>query len=144
MADVERTASDHRIEELSGDECRALLRRSHVGRLGVVRGGYPLIFPVNYGFHGERVVIRTHAGAKLRGALYHRVSFEIDEIDYESRCGWSVLVQGFGTELTARDPGYAAMRHLTPAPWAPGERDRLLVIAPISITGRRITRRPDG
>ncbi len=127
------------LVRLDGEECRALLGRSGVGRLGIVRGGYPVIFPVNYAMHGDRVVIRTDDGAKLRAASYHRVSFEVDEIDHERRCGWSVLVQGFATEVTRRDPAYPRMRALPVCPWAPGEREHMLVIAPVSVTGRRIS-----
>lgn len=136
---MDGNATGRRLEPLSPEECRTLLGRTGVGRLGIVRGGYPVIFPVNYAMHGDRVVIRTDDGAKLRAATYRRVSFEVDEIDRERRCGWSVLVQGFGTEVTLRDPAYATMRALPVNPWAPGNRERLLVIAPISVTGRRIS-----
>lgn len=126
------------LNVLTPDECRGLLASQAVGRLGVVRGGYPLIFPVNYIMHNERVVLRTDEGAKLQAARYHRVSFEIDEFDSKSLCGWSVLIQGFATELTEGDPLYREYRALTLRPWAPGERNRILVVTPVSVTGRRI------
>jgi nitroimidazol reductase NimA-like FMN-containing flavoprotein (pyridoxamine 5'-phosphate oxidase superfamily) len=37
-----------KIESLSADECRELLETRGVGRLAVVVGGYPEVFPVNY------------------------------------------------------------------------------------------------
>lgn len=129
---------ERRLEVLDGGTCRALLASRTVGRLGIVRGGYPVVIPVNYGLHNDRVVIRTDEGAKLRAARYRRVSFEVDDFDVENSTGWSVLVQGFGTEVTDRDPADDALRGLPVTPWAPGERNRILVITPISVTGRRI------
>ncbi len=134
----EMPTTEPHLDVLTPDECRRLLASHAVGRLGVVRGGYPLIFPVNYIMHDERVVVRTDAGAKLQSARYHRVSFEIDEFDSTSLGGWSVLVQGFATELTEDEPLHRDYRALTLQPWAPGERNRILVVTPVSLTGRRI------
>ena len=61
-----------KVEPLSDDESRELLATHEVGRLAVVVGGYPEIFPVNYAVVRDRVVIRTDPGAKLS----HRGSSE--------------------------------------------------------------------
>ena len=126
-----------RLDVLGREECRARLAPGGVGRLGIVRGGYPVIFPVNYAMHGDRVVIRTDDGPKLRAARFRRVSFEVGALDHERRTGWSVLIQGFGTEVDPGDPSYDALAAPV-TPWAPGKRDRLLVITPVTVTGRAI------
>src|SRR3954469_1411979 len=53
------------LEELSDAECRELLGAHEVGRLIVVLDGEPHVFPVNYAFDGEGIVVRTDHGAKL-------------------------------------------------------------------------------
>jgi len=128
------------LEVLDGDECRRLLASDTVGRLGVVRGGYAVILPVNYQLVGDRVVVRTDAGGKFSAARQRRVGFEVDHIDRRRRTGWSVLMQGFAVEIGPEDPRYEAIASLPVEPWAPGARDRLLLITPITMTGRRLTR----
>lgn len=124
---------------LTPAECRRLLAEGSVGRLAVVRGGYPVVVPVNYAVHEERIVVRTGPGTKLSGAHRHRVAFEVDSIDEAWRTGWSVLVQGFAVEVTPEAGDlYEEVAAVGGEPWAPGRRDRILLIAPISVTGRRI------
>lgn len=130
---------------LSAAECWGLLGRRSVGRLGVVQGGYPVVVPVNYALHDDRVLVRTAAGATFAAARQHRVSFQVDGVDTPSRSGWSVLVQGFAVEVTpAERELYDELVEAAAEPWAPGARDRLLVVTPVSVTGRRIDREEGG
>ncbi len=132
------------LETLTGAECRQLLAGHHVGRLGVMRGGYPLIVPVNYTLYGDdRVVVRTDPGTKLVAARSSRVSFEIDDIDEPGRSGWSVLVQGFAVEVTPDDPRYDEVSRVAVEPWAPGKKRQILLVTPLAVTGRRILRQGD-
>jgi uncharacterized protein len=129
-----------KIETLSGDECRQLLETTDVGRFAVVIGGYPEMFPVNYAVVRDRVVLRTNPGAKLRHAQFERVCFQIDELDLSTHAGWSVLVKGVVHEMDDADRFnqeivLAASRI---APWVGGDKAHVLVITPVSITGRRI------
>jgi uncharacterized protein len=131
-----------KVDVLSGDECRQLLGTTDVGRLAVVIGGYPEVFPVNYAVVRDRVLIRTDPGAKLSHAEFERVCFEIDDLNLVSRTGWSVLVKGVVHEMDERDRFdheivLAASRI---APWVEGDKAHVLVITPVSITGRRIVR----
>jgi uncharacterized protein len=129
-----------RVDVLSGDECRQLLEANDVGRLAVVIGGYPEVFPVNYGVVRDRVVIRTDPGAKLARAQFERVCFEVDAVDHAAQTGWSVLVKGVIHDLD--DAGHlddeiaTAAHHITS--WAGADKTRILVVTPVSITGRRI------
>lgn len=129
------------FETLTGDDCWRLLAGESVGRLGVVRGGFPLIIPVNYALHRDRIVLHTDDGTKFSAARQNRVSFEVDRIDASKRTGWSVLVQGFGVEVAPGDDAqYEEIAAVAVEPWAPGDRNRILLITPISVTGRRISR----
>jgi nitroimidazol reductase NimA-like FMN-containing flavoprotein (pyridoxamine 5'-phosphate oxidase superfamily) len=130
------------IEPLSVDECRELLATADVGRLAVVHGGYPEVFPVNYTMVRGRVVIRTDPGAKLAHARFERVCFEVDELDLAHKTGWSVLVRGVVHELGAgdRDGEELELAAAGIGPWAGGVKAHVLVVTPVSITGRRIAR----
>ncbi|HZA79741.1 MAG TPA: pyridoxamine 5'-phosphate oxidase family protein [Acidimicrobiales bacterium] len=128
------------METLSDDECRELLATRDVGRLAVVVRGYPEVFPVNYAVVRDRVIVRTDPGAKLSHARFERVCFEVDELDMARKTGWSVLVKGVVHELRqsdrhAEELQLAAGRMRS---WAGGAKAHILVVTPVSVTGRRI------
>jgi uncharacterized protein len=129
-----------KIESLSANECRELLETRNVGRLAVVVGGYPEVFPVNYAVVRDRVVIRTDPGVKLSHARFERVCFQVDELDMARRTGWSVLMKGVVHELKegdrhAEELDFAAAQI---KPWVGGAKSHILVVTPMDITGRRI------
>jgi len=126
------------LEVLDEGECLALLAASEVGRVGVVVDGEPLIFPVNYVFEGNSVVVRTSFGTMLSGAALALAAFEVDSFDLDRRSGWSVLVQGVGHDVTdALDLTSEHLQTLEVLPWAPGPKPRLLRIDVRTISGRR-------
>lgn len=126
------------LEPLDEPECWALLGRSGVGRLAVAVGRQPDIFPVNYVIDARSIVIRTAAGTKLAGAvLGGRVAFEIDEIDPDTKTGWSVVVHGTASEITTLDDVLHA-EDLGLDPWASGLKDRFMRVSPTKVTGRRL------
>ena len=133
------------LERLSREECVALLRSQDVGRLVVVDGGRPLIFPVNYAMDGDAPVFRTASGTKLWAAARSPVAFEIDAVDAQSKTGWSVVVHGVAQEITAFDASdlQARVDGLPVHPWAPGDKPSLVRVAPRLITGRRIRQLAD-
>jgi nitroimidazol reductase NimA-like FMN-containing flavoprotein (pyridoxamine 5'-phosphate oxidase superfamily) len=128
------------LEQLGAEECWRLLGTQQVGRIAVVVGHYPLVFPVNYVLSGRLIVFRTGAGTKLWAIQRSNVTFEVDEFDAEQRVGWSVMARGAAQEVDAkRDPHLA--RHLDAvagAPWAPGDRSHLVRIVVDAVSGRVI------
>ncbi len=129
-----------RFEPMVAAECWELLRTGQVGRLGVLSEHYPLILPVNYGLDGDIVVVRTAPGPLLWAADHANVCFQVDEIDLESRSGWTVLVRGLAERVgDGHRPAVVerTQRH-SGTPWAPGDRDELLRIIPQRVEGRRI------
>lgn len=123
---------------LDRDECFRLLGAAGVGRVAVVDGGRPVIFPVNYAVHDEEILIRTAGGTKLDAAARgQQVAFEIDSADPLYHTGWSVLVRGRCEEVT--DPArLAEIERLPLRPWAAGEKNHVIAIRAESVTGRRI------
>jgi len=83
------TAGERRpeLQILSDDDCYRLLATQQIGRLGVNAEHYPLIFPVNYALDHGVIVIRTDAGTKLAAANHANVTFEVDQIDQQTRSG---------------------------------------------------------
>lgn len=117
-----------------------LLAGCIVGRFAVVIGGYPEVFPVNYSVHGDRVLIRTDPGVKLAHARFERVCFQVDGLDAQTRTGWSVLVKGVVHKLQPGDPDDDELWRASEGiePWAGGDKAHVMVITPVSVTGRRI------
>lgn len=132
------------LDDISLEECQALLRSSQVGRIAVVIDGAPIVLPVNFRVvetTGREtsprtwIALRTRPGNVIDQAPMN-VAFEIDAIDAPRREGWSVLVRG---TLHHVDPNAADFRErFDPEPWLDTEREAWLVIEPFAITGRRL------
>ena len=128
------------FDELTLSECLGFLSGTSIGRIAVVANGYPLVFPVNYKFverpsGGPVIVLRTRAGSTIDSSG-EAVGFQIDGIDTGADAGWSVLVRG-ALHHVPRAELEELLPWADPRPWATG-RDEWLVIAPVTITGRRI------
>lgn len=128
---------------LEREECIRLLEICDFGRLAIVQGEVPAIFPVNYVMHGDSIVLRTGPGTKLWHGPGHLVAFEIDSVSHETRTGWSVVVTGRLEELStaeSHDVGDLHEGHLDP--WAPGPKAHWLRLVPGIVTGRRVVVAP--
>lgn len=88
------------IEMLDREQCLRLLAEVEIGRLAVLDGSTPIIFPFNYRLDGDAIVFRTAPGTKLHHGPRSAASFEIDRFDREHRSGWSVVVVGRLEEVT--------------------------------------------
>jgi len=135
---MQKVSAHSGIEIIGSDECRRLLAQDSVGRVAVILGATPMIFPVNYALDGDAIVFRTMHGSGLDLGQGH-ASFEVDSFDRESKAGWSVLVTGHMEEVTWYQD--ADMRRISALPvqtWAPGERNVWLRLRPSFISGRLI------
>ncbi|MEU6256973.1 pyridoxamine 5'-phosphate oxidase family protein [Streptomyces sp. NPDC047043] len=138
MKSESRVISAARMIELGREECLALLAGVPMGRIGFTQRALPVIRPVNHLVDGDGVVIRTHGGS----ALLHNTSvgqvvvYEADQIDPRTRTGWSVMVTGPATRITA--PAEAARyRHLL-IPWIDRDMDHIIRISAELVTGYRL------
>lgn len=82
------------FRDLEHDECEALLRRHHVGRLAYTFSNRVDIAPINYVYEDGWLYGRSAAGHKLEIVEHNRwVAFEVDDI--EGPFDWeSVVVKG--------------------------------------------------
>jgi nitroimidazol reductase NimA-like FMN-containing flavoprotein (pyridoxamine 5'-phosphate oxidase superfamily) len=116
-----------------------LLGTEQIGRLALMVGHYPEIFPVNYRLDDFVVVYRTRLGTKLSEAHHRNIGFEVDHLDPQSRSGWSVLIRGMAEDIAARPPDTVTRRtqSLDVQSWS--DDDGWLVrIIPAHVSGRRI------
>jgi nitroimidazol reductase NimA-like FMN-containing flavoprotein (pyridoxamine 5'-phosphate oxidase superfamily) len=126
------------LEVLDEEECFRMLATTDVGRIAVVLGGAPLVFPINYAVVDHTVVVRTAAGAKLTAAGRGQITIEADHLDSATRTGWSVMVRGRADEITGQDPAsVCALRSVDLHPWA-GDKPVWLRIIPDVVSGRRL------
>jgi uncharacterized protein len=128
------------LEEIEEGECWRLLGTQPVGRVAVIVGHYPLVFPVNYAVDGHNIFFRTGAGTKLWAIHRSNVTFEADELDVVNHTGWSIMVRGAARELSVEhNPDLVARAEFSGAvPWVSGKRDVIVRVVADAITGRRI------
>jgi nitroimidazol reductase NimA-like FMN-containing flavoprotein (pyridoxamine 5'-phosphate oxidase superfamily) len=123
---------------IDGAEARSLLETQEVGRLVYTRRALPVVTPVNYAVRDGAVWIWTASVSSMaqavRGAV---VAFEVDELDRETRTGWSVQVLGVAELIVSAAEVERALA-CGPEPWAPAHKEHLLKIPLQVVTGRRI------
>lgn len=125
------------VEELSEKQCWELLRSTEVGRLAVIVGDHPEIFPVNYAVDQGTVLFRSAAGTKATSALSDApVAFEADGYDAETGLVWSVVVKGQATTFRAIEEAVESFE-VEVRPWQGGKKERFIRIRPHEVTGRR-------
>lgn len=127
--------------DLGAEECWQLLGTHGVGRVAVTTHEGPAILPVNYLVSGREVAFRTQpesAPALVARAAPGEVAFEADHIDDAFSQGWSVLLVGPARTVTEADAVSALEEHAYTTPWAGGDRDLWVAIAPTHVSGRRI------
>ena len=124
------------LERLSRRECMRLIASVPVGRIVYTQRALPAVEPVSFALDDGDIVLRTDLGGMLAAAIRQAVvAFEVDDLDYVHRDGWSVTVVGTAREVT--DPAdVTRLRQIGLAAWAPGERELFVRIVPGIITGR--------
>jgi nitroimidazol reductase NimA-like FMN-containing flavoprotein (pyridoxamine 5'-phosphate oxidase superfamily) len=124
---------------LDEDECLRRLAADEIGRLAVIAGRAPMIFPVNYVLDGRDIVFRTDTGTKLTAGPRARACFEVDCFDRARRSGWSVVAAGRLEEVTEYDMAtLERVRQLPVEPWAKGEKAHWMRLVPDRVTGRNV------
>jgi len=132
--------TQRQLETLNTAECMALLGQEHIGRLVYLDERGPVAEPVNYLVAGTDIVFRVEGGTKVRAMAQPLLAFEVDQVDEETRSGWSVIVRGTGSEVALPQVPDLIRRAegQLPGPWAIGVHNVWLQITPTSVTGRRL------
>jgi uncharacterized protein len=131
---------DKQFTELSRGECLRLLRSEVLGRVVFTVAALPTVQPVNYLLDGEEILFRTAVGGRLAAATRNAVvAFEVDDIDTDTRTGWSVV--GVGRAYPVVDPARLVdLAGRLPQPWAPVASSHTVGIPIQVLTGRRLMR----
>ncbi len=126
------------LETIDPDECLRLLGTAAIGRLALSVRALPVVLPVNFALAHDGVVIRTGKDANLDQACDQTVvAFEVDGFDPIVQAGWSVLVQGTASVLTAPAELHDASQ-LGLAPWGNPHADSFVKVGLDLVTGRRL------
>jgi len=126
------------LESLDRDECLTLLATVPVGRVAITDQAMPAILPVNFLVDGSDVIIRSVRGSKLAAATREAVvAFEADTFDPDERTGWSVLVVGVASHVTARAE-IDRLSRLGLQPYLDGAASHYIRIPAAHISGRRL------
>jgi len=128
------------LEEITVEECLALLGGVSLGRVVFTHQALPAIRPVNHIVDDGAVIIRSHLGGGVastvgvaRGVV---VAYEADAIDPEHHLGWSVVVTGTARMVT--DSRDAARYEELLLPWVSRPMDCVIRIEPQIVTGYRL------
>lgn len=125
------------LAEMTLEECLEMLHSGVVGRVALSTPVGPRIVPVSFAVHHAAVVFRTAPYSELGTyGMDVEVAFEVDDVDYELRQGWSVVA--IGRTAVVEDPDEVAeiKRTWDPQPWAPGHRNLYLKLDWRELSGR--------
>ncbi|GAB2730757.1 pyridoxamine 5'-phosphate oxidase family protein [Arthrobacter bambusae] len=134
---MENAESRPDTEELSVHECWKYLRSSSVGRIAVVRGDSPEIFPVNYLPDEGTVIFRMGPGTKLDAVMAgQKITLEADGFNTYGTIAWSVILKGYAEIVTKVDELQESAA-VELSPWEPGAKGHLVRLTPAELSGRR-------
>ena len=146
MMAPERSSDEDSTDEftlLSRSRCQELLESQSIGRVAWQAADGPQILPVTYAYHDGTIIFRTSPYGVLSELVRPTdVALEIDELDQESRQGWSVLVQGRAQGIAEPDQLVRMWAVGGVVPWASCVRNVFIQIIPHRITGRIAVARP--
>lgn len=127
------------LQVIDEHECRHLLARASLGRLGFSARSLPVVLPVNYVVEDGRLLFATEAPSIVAAAINADVAcLEIDDHDPIDHTGWSVLVTGQLNEVPPEEADDLSSRLPLPL-WRPMPMPHLLELSIDMISGRRLT-----
>ena len=92
-----------------------------LGRVVHTAGALPAVHPVSYALCGQEIIFRTGQSSLLRAAMLRQVlAVEVDDVDPNTRTGWTVRAIGKAHRVTDTDRLTDLATRLPP-PGAPDE-----------------------
>ncbi|EME63599.1 MULTISPECIES: pyridoxamine 5'-phosphate oxidase family protein [Rhodococcus] len=126
---------DDPVVVLSDEESWELLGTERIGRLVVVSGGRPDVFPINYAVRDRKLYFRTAEGSKLvELTLNAEVAFEADHVEQDR--AWSVVLHGRARNLVRYNEIQEA-EELGLQAWVPTPKYNFVEVTASEISGRR-------
>lgn len=122
--------------------CEELLQGQSVGRIAWQAADGLQILPVTYAWHEGTIIFRTSPYGVLSELVRPTdVALEIDEVDQDSRRGWSVVVQGRARGVAEPDQLVRMWSVGGVVPWAAGVRNVFIQVTPRRVSGRVVAAR---
>ncbi|HEX3197298.1 MAG TPA: pyridoxamine 5'-phosphate oxidase family protein [Propionibacteriaceae bacterium] len=133
--------SERHFEALGREQCLDLLASNHLGRVAWQAADLPQILPVTYAMYQGSAYFRTTPDGILSElAQPTRVALEVDELDQQTRSGWSIVLQGRTSAVTEPDALAGLWAADSLVPWAGGHRTLFICIRPDRVSGRIVRR----
>ena len=142
--------SPRRIGAVTRGEALSLLAGVSVGRIVFTENAMPAVRPASHLVVLDEIIARSHDGSAIVPVVDSNpdgewstgseretvIAYEADDIDINSRLGWSVVVTGPATPIT--DPGEIARYATVLTPWAFAGEGQLIRIHAGIVTGYRL------
>jgi len=121
---------------LSDEQCRLLLDRARVARLGFTHRALPVVLPVNVVVLDDDLILRTESSSLLAAAIAGDVAcVGVDNFDRIDEAAWTVMATGRLAEV--HDPArLAEVAALAPEPWRPMARPHHVALRMEMLSGR--------
>jgi nitroimidazol reductase NimA-like FMN-containing flavoprotein (pyridoxamine 5'-phosphate oxidase superfamily) len=133
--------SERHFEALGREQCLDLLESNHLGRVAWQAADLPQILPVTYATYQGSVYFRTTPDGILSElAQPTRVALEVDELDQQTRSGWSIVLHGRTSAVSEPDALADLWAVDSLVPWAGGNRTLFICIRPDRVSGRVVRR----
>lgn len=130
-------AHEEQEERISPERCWALMDREGVGRLAALDGDRPLVAVVPFAVEHGDIVIGAKDGFGLSGLFGQQVAFEVDEVDADTKAGWSVVARGIAYDITDTvDRRSERLQGVDVSCWCMDGIDGRIAIRPTDVTGR--------
>jgi uncharacterized protein len=134
--------SPQSFSAISPVRCTELLSSQSIGRVAWQSKNGLQILPVTYAYYDGTIVFRTSPNSVLSDlSNMSEVVFEVDEIDQQSHRGWSVVARGQAQAVVEPREVSRLLTDAGVVPWAPGNRNLLIQITPLKVTGRTVSAR---
>jgi len=130
---------ERHLVRLDSAQTLSLLADVSYGRIVFTDRALPAIRPVNHVIDNGDVIVRMQSGGPLAQAVFAHnavVAYEADEIDPQTRLGWSAVITGKAQFVTDREE--IARLEAAMAPWLDEPNDMVVRIRPQIIDGFRL------
>jgi nitroimidazol reductase NimA-like FMN-containing flavoprotein (pyridoxamine 5'-phosphate oxidase superfamily) len=133
--------SERYFEAIGPRQCFDLIEAHHLGRIAWQAADRPQILPVTYALHEGSVYFRTlPEGILAELAQPTSVALEVDELDQQTRSGWSIVLHGRTSAVREPDELTDLWASDALVPWASGNRTLFIRIRPERVAGRVVRR----
>ena len=133
--------SERHFEPIGRQQCLDLIESHHLGRIAWQAADLPQILPITYAMLQGSIYFRTLPdGILAELAQPTSVALEVDELDQQTRTGWSIVLHEHSSAVGVPDELADLWASDSLVPWASGNRTLYIRIRPDRVAGRMVRR----